>query len=89
MDHRTILGLYVKLQSVETFRRLLAYLGATPAQLAEFENCHRRREQGTIKITLAPGRKKLIGDLLRPDGRTATAGAGPDDAFGGCGDAGR
>jgi hypothetical protein len=37
MDHRTMLGPHIRVQSAETLRRLLAYLGATPAQLAELE----------------------------------------------------
>ena len=36
-DHRTSLGPFVPVQSAETLRRLLAYLGATAAQLADFE----------------------------------------------------
>jgi hypothetical protein len=60
MDHRTMLGPRVRVQSEETLHRLLAYLGATPAQLAEFENCNRRWGQGTVQITLAPGRKNLL-----------------------------
>jgi hypothetical protein len=60
MDHRTMLGPSIRVQSAETLRRLLAYLGATPAQLAEFDNCHGRWGQGTVQITLAPGRKNLL-----------------------------
>lgn len=39
-----MLGPYVNVQSSETLRRLLADLGATPAQLAEFDSCERRWE---------------------------------------------
>jgi hypothetical protein len=60
MDHRTLLGPRVRVQSAETLRRLIAYLGATPAQLAEWENCNCRWGQGTVQITLAPGRKNLL-----------------------------
>jgi hypothetical protein len=59
-DCRTMLGLRVRVQSAETLRHLLAYLGATPAQLAEFDDCNRRWGQGTVQITLAPGRKNLL-----------------------------
>jgi hypothetical protein len=41
-------------------RRRLAYFGATPAQLSEFESCYRRWGQGTVQITLAPERKNLL-----------------------------
>lgn len=60
LDGRTVLGPYVRVQSAETLRRLLAYLGATPAQLAEFDNSNRRWGQGTVQITLAPRRKNLL-----------------------------
>jgi hypothetical protein len=48
IDRRTMLGPPIRVQSGETLRRLLSYLGATPAQLAEFDNCHRRWGQGIV-----------------------------------------
>jgi hypothetical protein len=60
LDHRTMLGPRLKVQSAATLRRLLAYLGATPEQLAEFDNCHQRWGQGTVQITLQPGRRNLL-----------------------------
>jgi hypothetical protein len=60
LDCRTMLGPMVDVASAETLRRLLTYLGATPGQIAEFENCNRRWGQGTVQITLAPGRKNLL-----------------------------
>jgi hypothetical protein len=60
LDCRTILGPYVKVQSVETLRRMLAYLGATAEQIADLDQCHRRWGQGTARITLEPGRKNLL-----------------------------
>jgi hypothetical protein len=39
---------------------LLAYIGATPEKLAEFDNCQRRSGQGTIQITLQPCRRNLL-----------------------------
>jgi hypothetical protein len=59
-DCRTMLGPYVKVQSAETLHRLLAYLGATPAQLAAFDEQRNRCGQGTAHVTLAPGRKNLL-----------------------------
>jgi hypothetical protein len=60
MDHSTMLGPCLRVQSAGTLRRLLEYLGATPAQLSEFDNCHRQWRQGTVQITLVPGRKNLL-----------------------------
>jgi hypothetical protein len=59
-DGRTMLGPNVKVQTGDTLHRLFAYLGATPAQLAEFDEQRRRCGQGTAQITLAPGRKNLL-----------------------------
>jgi hypothetical protein len=60
IDHRTVLGPQIRVQGVETLRRLLVYLGATPAELAEFDNCRRRWGQATVQITIVPGRKNLL-----------------------------
>jgi hypothetical protein len=49
LDHRTILGPQLRIQSAETLRRLLAYLGAMSEQLADFDNCHRRWGQGLYR----------------------------------------
>ena len=59
-DHRTSLGPFVPVQSAETLRRLLAYLGATTAQLADFDSAVRRWGQGTVRLTLQPCRKNLL-----------------------------
>ena len=55
-----MLGPQVPVQSTAILRRLLAYLGATTEQLADFDNCYRRWGQSTVEITLQPGRKNLI-----------------------------
>jgi hypothetical protein len=60
LDHRTMLGPQVSVQSGATLRRLLGYLGGTPEQLADFDSSHRRWGQGTVQITLQPGRKNLL-----------------------------
>jgi hypothetical protein len=60
LDHRTMLGPQLRIQSATTLRRLLAYLGATPEQLADFDSSHRRWGQGTVQITFQPGRKNLL-----------------------------
>ena len=46
LDHRTMLGPQLRIQSADTLRRLLAYLGATPEQLTDYDNCQRRWGQG-------------------------------------------
>jgi len=60
LDHCTMLGPQLRIQSATTLRRLLAYLGTTPEQLADYDNCQRRWGQGTVQITLQPGRKNLL-----------------------------
>ena len=60
VDCRTMLGPQLRIQSAETLRRVLAYLGATPEQLADFDSSHRRWGQGTVKITLQPCRRNLL-----------------------------
>ena len=57
LDHRTMLGPRLRIQSAET---LLTYLGAVPEQLADFDSSHRRWGQGTVQITLQPCCKNLL-----------------------------
>ena len=51
-----LLGPYVRVSSKTTPRRLLAYLGASPEQLAKVDQSIRSWCQGTATITLQPGR---------------------------------
>jgi hypothetical protein len=37
-----------------------AFGGATSVQLGEFDDCCRRWGQGTVQVTLVPGRKNLL-----------------------------
>ena len=60
LDCRTMLGPQIPIQSAETLRRLLTYLGSTPEQLADLDSSHRRWGQGTVSITLQPCRKNLL-----------------------------
>jgi hypothetical protein len=64
LDHRTMLGPQLKIQSAETLRRLLAYLGATPEQLADFDSSHRRWGQGTVPINASAVPQELAQDRL-------------------------
>ena len=57
---RTMLGPQLRIQSAATLRRLLAYLGATTEQLADFDDSHWRWGQGTVEIPLQPCRKNLL-----------------------------
>jgi hypothetical protein len=59
-DHCTSLGPFVQVHGAETLRSLLAYLGATPAQLADFDGAVQKWGQGTVRFTLQPGRKNLL-----------------------------
>jgi hypothetical protein len=55
LDYRTMLG-----PCLDTLRRMLTYLGATPEQIEDFSFSYRRWGQGTVRITLLPGRKNLL-----------------------------
>jgi hypothetical protein len=59
-DCRTTLGPYVTVQCKETLCRLLVYLGATPEQVADFDQSRRSWCQGTARITLERGRKNRL-----------------------------
>jgi hypothetical protein len=50
----------VQVASVDTLRRMLAYLGAMPEQLDDFNHSYRSWGRGTVRITLLPGRKNLL-----------------------------
>jgi hypothetical protein len=54
------LGPHVPVASPYTLRRLLAYLGATPAQLRDVDSCLQSHGQGNVRITLQLGRKNLL-----------------------------
>ena len=54
------LGPRVPVTSAEVLRRLLAYLGALPEALREFDRSHQIYGKGNVRITLEPGRKNLL-----------------------------
>ena len=54
------LGPRVPVTSPETLRRLLAYLGALPVALKEFDRSHQSCGKGNVCITFDPGRKNLL-----------------------------
>lgn len=60
LDLHRSLGPRVPVSSADTLRRLLAYLGAMPAQLREVDSCLQSHSQGNVRITLQPGRKNLL-----------------------------
>src|SRR6202034_2079325 len=49
LDRRTMLGPYVRVASKDTLRRLFAYLGATPDQLADLNQTLRNWGQRTTQ----------------------------------------
>ena len=49
------LGPRVPVSCASTLRRLLAYLGATPAQVRDVESSLQSHAQGNVRITLKPG----------------------------------
>jgi hypothetical protein len=59
-DGRTSLSPFVPIASGATLRRLLAYLGATPEQLADFDHAFCVWGQGSVRITLQPSRRNLL-----------------------------
>lgn len=54
------LGPRVSVTSPEVLRRLLAYLGAMPEALREFDRSNQSHGKGNVRITLEPGRKNLL-----------------------------
>jgi hypothetical protein len=54
------LGPRVPVTSPEVLRRLLAYLGAMPEALREYDRSHQSHGKGNVRITLEPGRKNLL-----------------------------
>jgi hypothetical protein len=59
-DGRTSLSPFIPIASGATLRRLLAYLGATPQQLGDFDHAFRVWGQGSVRITLQPSRRNLL-----------------------------
>lgn len=60
LDLHHPLGPHVPVASPDTLRRLLAYLGATPAQLHDVDSCLQSHGKGNMRITLQPGCKNLL-----------------------------
>jgi hypothetical protein len=60
LDLHRALGPRVPVSSPNTLRRLVAYLGATPAQLHDVDRSLQSHSQGNVRITLQPGRKNLL-----------------------------
>jgi hypothetical protein len=63
----------VPIQTAATLRRLLAYLGATPEQLADFDSSHRRWGQGhcpdhTPAVPQKHAQDRFTAVVMRTDG---------------------
>jgi hypothetical protein len=77
LDHRTMLGPQLRIQSAATLRRLLAYLGATPEQLADFDNSHRRWVRALSRSRFSRAARTCSGSNTRGfDPKCATTGEG-------------
>jgi hypothetical protein len=60
LDGATVLSHWQAVESLETLRKMMRYLGATDEQMASFEDSLRRWGQGSVRITLQPGCKNLL-----------------------------
>lgn len=60
VDCTTVLGPWVAVASDETLLRLMAYLGATPEQLAAHQRDQKAWGQGSSNMRLLPHRKNLL-----------------------------
>jgi hypothetical protein len=64
VDCRTVLGPWVHVTGDETVLRMLTYLGATKAQLAEYEDHRRQWGQGSVHVSVLGGNRR---NLLKID----------------------
>jgi hypothetical protein len=60
LDLHVALGPPVSVASPRTLRRLLAYLGATKADLLEYDRYCQSHGKGMLRLTLRPGCKNLL-----------------------------
>ena len=59
-DCKTVLSHWQAVESVETLRKMMRYLGATDEQMMSFENSLRRWGQGSVHMRLLPDRRNLL-----------------------------
>jgi hypothetical protein len=59
-DCKTVLSHWQAVESLETLRKMMRYLGATDEQMASFENSLRRWGQGSVHMRLLPNRRDLL-----------------------------
>jgi hypothetical protein len=60
LDCKTVLSRWQAVESVETLRKLMLYLGATDEQMASFEDDLRRWGQSSVHMRLLPNRRNLL-----------------------------
>jgi hypothetical protein len=60
LDCKTILSHWQAVESVETLRKMMLYLGATDEQMASFEDDLRRWGQSSVHMRLLPNRRNLL-----------------------------
>ena len=59
-DCQTRIGPWIDIADAATLVRLLRYVGAGDAEIAEVEENIQARGRGSVFITLIPGRKNLL-----------------------------
>jgi hypothetical protein len=59
-DCKTVLSHWQAVETVETLRKMMRYLGATDEQMMSFENSLRRWGQGSVHMRLLPDRRNLL-----------------------------
>ena len=60
LDCKTVLSHWQAVESLETLRKMMRYLGATDEQMVSFENSLRRWGQGSVHMRLLPKRRNLL-----------------------------
>jgi hypothetical protein len=60
VDCKTVLSHWQSVESLETLRKMVRYLGATDEQMASFEDGLRRWGQGSVHMRLLPNRRNLL-----------------------------
>jgi hypothetical protein len=60
LDCKTVLSHWQAVESLETLRKLMRYLGATDEQMRSFEDDLRRWGQSSVHMRLLPNRLNLL-----------------------------
>ena len=60
LDCKTVLSHWQAVESSETLRKMMCYLGASDEQMMSFEDSLRRWGQGSVSMRLLPNRRNLL-----------------------------